>query len=52
MFIFLKIPSQSQTDKKEKPTKSPREPPISAMKEMVEKAQTSVSTITLVEAKL
>ena len=42
---------QSQTDKKETPTKRLREPPRSAMNETAEKAQTSVSTLVLVEAK-
>ena len=44
--------TQSQTDKKETPTKRLRAPPRSAMKEMVEKAQASVSTRMSVVAKL
>ena len=43
---------QSQSDKKEAPTKRLRAPPRSAMKEMVEKAQASVSTRMSVVAKL
>ena len=43
---------QSQSDKKETPTKRLRAPPRSAMKEMVEKAQASVSTRMSVVAKL
>ena len=50
--MYLRMKSkQSQTDKKETPTKRLREPPRSAMKEMPEKAQTSVSTLSCVEAK-
>ena len=44
--------TQSHTDKKETPTKRLRAPPRSAMKEMVEKAQASVSTRMSVVAKL
>ena len=43
---------QSHTDKKETPTKRLREPPRSAMNEMAENAQTSVSTLILVDAKV
>ena len=48
---FSRKSKQSQTDKKENPTKRLKEPPRSAMNEMAEKAQTSVSTLILVVAK-
>ena len=46
-----KYSRKSQADRKETPTKRPRDPPRSAMKEMVGYAQTSVSTLISVEAK-
>ena len=46
-FIFLtKYSAQSQTERRETPTKRLREPPRSARKEMVGKAQTSLSSLT------
>ena len=48
----MKYSRQSQRDKADTPTNRLREPPSSAMKEMVEKAQASVSILMSVEAKL
>ena len=48
----MKYSRQSQRDKADTPTNRLREPPSSAMKEMVEKAQASVSILMSVVAKL
>ena len=48
----MKYSTQSQSDKADTPTNRLRDPPSSAMKDIVLKAQASVSILMSVEAKL
>ena len=54
MFLYFssKYSRPSQSDKADTPTNRLREPPRSAIKDAVEKAQVSVSILMSVEAKL